>query len=130
MRAPTFIPLLLSVSLFGTYITALPAPQQDSNNENIEKFSVTSTTTFPSTSASATPFANANADEPARGAQRPDSVTAVETTPVPPANGDGPQELPHSTDPVDVKTITRPDRTIQMYIPGFLYRSSLLLIIL
>ncbi|KAF8249609.1 hypothetical protein K440DRAFT_203255 [Wilcoxina mikolae CBS 423.85] len=114
MRAPTFIPFLLSVSLFGTQIASLPAPQQDSsNNEKIEKFSVSSTTSIPTTTASITPFGNSNGNDPAGKAAEP-------TTPPPPppaaapANGDGLQEPPHSTDPVSVQTITRSDKTIQI----------------
>jgi hypothetical protein len=96
-------PIILPYVLWASYAMALPAPQ--------ESISIALFSSAPLTPVGPSVILTADSSSSPTSTYRDSSVG-----PSPAVNSGAIEEPPHSTDTVSVSTITRADRTIQMYV--------------
>lgn len=125
MRVSTVFPLFLSISIWGSHVLALPAPQQQQDDEStgsssIARFTTESLRPVPSSTLDSSPSPGSTVD----ASPSPTTTSTVEMEEHVQEGGLAGQpepdvtpvilEAPSSTDPVPVETITSADSKVQM----------------
>ncbi|KAI5845975.1 endo-1,3(4)-beta-glucanase [Tricharina praecox] len=125
MRVSTVFPLFLSISIWGSHVLALPAPQQQQDDEStgsssIARFTTESLRPVPSSTLDSSPSPGSTVD----ASPSPTTTSTVEMEEHVQEGGLAGQpepdvtpvilEAPSSTDPVPVETITSADSKVQI----------------